>query len=156
MIKLHDIGRLPPVMREFGLGALYWFAFLIVLEPDNLLRALRAGSLPSVSHEVFRIVGASLLGACTAPLLFALVRRFPVAGKLWWRHTAILAASCAVVSAALIAVSSVLAYWFLPAENPSLSGGFVREFISNWLLLAFCVAGFLAIAHALRFFSQLA
>jgi two-component system LytT family response regulator len=155
MIKLHHVGRLPPVVGEFGIGAVYWFVFLIVLEPDNLLRALRAGSGPSLSHEVVRIVGASLLGGCTGPLLFALVRRFPIAGKLWWRHAAIQAASSALVSAALIAVSTVLAYWFLPTENGSLAGGFAREFISNWLLLAFCVAGFLAIAHALRFFSQL-
>lgn len=156
MIKLHDIGRLPPVVREFGLGVVYWFAFLVVLEPDNLLRALRAGNVPSWSHEVFRIVCASLLGACCAPLLFALVRRFPVAGKRWWRSVAILAASCAIISALLIAVSTVLAHWIFNSANSSLAGELVRQFISNWLLLAFCIAGFLAIAHALRFFSQLA
>ncbi len=155
-MKLHDVGRVPPVMREFGLGVLYWFAFLLVLEPSNLLRAVRAGTGPSWSHEVFRIVCASLLGACTAPLLFALVRRFPVAGKDWWRHAAVLTASAALVSAALIAVSSILAYWLLPSENPSLAGGFIREFVGNWLLLAFAIAAFLGIVHAIRFFSQLA
>jgi hypothetical protein len=154
-MKLHDVGRLPPVMREFGLGVVYWLAFLLVLEPGKLLRAIQAGSGPNWSHEVFRIICASMLGACSAPLLFALVRRFPVAGTTWWRNAAIEAASCALISAALIAISSVLAYWLLTSDNPSFVGGFVREFVSNWLLLSFCIAGFLGIAHALRFFSQL-
>src|SRR3984885_10081874 len=101
-MKLHNVGRLPPVVREFGLGVVFWFAFLLVLEPGNLLRAIRAGSSPSWSQETFRIVLASLLGACSAPLLFALVRRFPVEGNGRWRHSAILVASAGLLSAALI------------------------------------------------------
>ena len=50
-MKLHDVGRLPPVMREFGLGVVYWCVFLLVLEPGNLLRALRAGAGPSWSSN---------------------------------------------------------------------------------------------------------
>ena len=79
--KLSDVGRLPPIMRELGLGVVYWLAFLLVLEPGNLLRAIRAGAELNWSLEVVRIMGASLLGALSAPLLFALVRRFPVEGN---------------------------------------------------------------------------
>ncbi len=154
-MKLHDVGRLPPVVREFGLGVAYWLIFLLVLEPSNLLRAVRAGTGPSWSQEVFRILCASLLGACSAPLLFALVRRIPVEGKAWWRNAVLLAACCALISATLIAISCVLAYWVLTTEHRSLASAFVAEFMANWLLLTFCLAGFLALIHAVRYFSQM-
>jgi hypothetical protein len=153
-MKLHDVGRLPPLAREFALGVVYWFAFLLVLEPGNLLRAILAGSGPSWSQEIFRILGASLLGAASAPLFFALVRRFPVEGRAWWRNALVQAVACMLVSALLIAISCVLAWWLLTREQRSLASAFIAEFASNWLLLAFCCAGFVAILHALRFFSQ--
>jgi len=154
-VKLHDVGRLPPVMRELSLGVVYWFVFLLVLEPGNLLRAIRAGTEPNWSLEVFRIMGASLLGALSAPLLFALVRRFPVEGDAWRRNAVVQAASCALISASLIAVSTVLAHWFLVPEHRSLASEFIADFASNWLLLTFCLAGFLAIVHALGFFGRM-
>jgi hypothetical protein len=153
--KLSDVGRLPPIMRELGLGVVYWLAFLLVLEPGNLLRAIRAGAELNWSLEVVRIMGASLLGALSAPLLFALVRRFPVEGNTRWRNAAIQAASCAAISAALIVVSTLLAHWFLVPGHRSLAAAFVADFASNWLLLAFCLAGFLAIVHALGFFGRM-
>ena len=151
-MKLHNVGRLPPVVREFGLGVVFWFAFLLVLEPGNLLRAIRAGSSPSWSQETFRIVLASLLGACSAPLLFALVRRFPVEGNGRWRHSAILVASAGLLSAALILVSCLLVVWFLPSEPRSLANALAAQLASNWLLLSFCIACFAAIIHAMQFF----
>ena len=152
---LHDVGRLPPVMRELALGVLYWFAFLLVLEPGNLMRAIRAGSEPSWSLEVSRIVAASLLGALSAPLLFALARFYPVEGKAWWRNTVIQAASCALISVLLIAVSTMLAHWFLVPKHRPLASEFVGDFASNWLLLTFNLAGFLVIVHALGFFGRM-
>jgi hypothetical protein len=153
--KLRDVGRLPPTVRELGLGVVYWFAFLLVLEPGNLMRAIRAGSELHWSHEVFRIIAASLLGALSAPLLFALVRLYPVEGKAWWRNAAIQAGSCALISASLIAVSTLLAHWFFVPDQRSLASEFVANFASNWLLLAFSLAGFLAIVHALGFFGRM-
>jgi hypothetical protein len=154
-VKLRDVGRLPPVVRELGLGVVYWFAFLLVLEPGNLMRAIRAGSEPNWSLEVFRIMGASLLGALSAPLLFALVRLYPVEGKAWWRNAVIQAASCALISAFLIAVSTVLAHWFLVRGHRPLASEFIADFASNWFLLAFNLAGFLVIVHALGFFGRM-
>ncbi len=153
-VKLHDVGRLPPIMREFALGVVYWFVFLLVLEPGNLARAIRAGSEPNWSHEVFRIMAASFLGALSAPLLFALVRLYPVEGKACWRNAVIQAASCALISAALIAVSTLLAHWLLVPGHRPLASEFIADFASNWLLLAFNLAGFLVIVHALGFFSR--
>jgi DNA-binding LytR/AlgR family response regulator len=153
-MKLHDVGRLPPVVREFGLGVVFWFAFLLVLEPDNLLRAFRAGNGPTWSQETFRILIASLLAACTAPALFALVRRFPVEGKAWWRRAAILAAGAAALSAALILVSCVLADLFLATEHRPFVSALEAQLASNWLLLAFAIACFAAIIHAMQFFAK--
>jgi DNA-binding LytR/AlgR family response regulator len=154
-VKLRDVGRSPPIARELGLGVVYWFAFLVVLEPGNLMRAIRAGSEPNWSHEAFRIVVASLLGALSAPLIFALVRRYPVEGKAWWRNAAIQAGSCALISASLIAVAAVLAHWLFVPEHRSLASDFIGNFAANWLLLVFSLAGFLAIVHALGFFSRM-
>jgi hypothetical protein len=154
-VVLRDVGQLPPVVRELALGIVYWFAFLLVLEPGNLMRAIRAGSELSWSLEVSRIMAASVLGALSAPLLFALVRRWPVEGKSRWRNATVQAASCALISASLIAVSTVLAHWFLVREHRPLAGEFVGNFASNWLLLVFCLAGFLAIVHALGFFGRM-
>jgi hypothetical protein len=154
-VTLRDVGRLPPAVRELGLGVVYWLAFLLVLEPGNLMRAIRAGSEPHWGIEIPRIVAANLLGALSAPLLFALVRRWPVEGKAWRRNAVILAASCALISAALIAVSTVLAHWLFVPKQHSLAGEFVGNFASNWLLLVFSLAGFLAIVHALGFFGRM-
>ncbi|MGD0191023.1 MAG: LytTR family DNA-binding domain-containing protein [Rhizomicrobium sp.] len=154
-MTLRDVGRLPPAVRELGLGVVYWLAFLLVLEPGNLMRAIRAGSEPHWGIEIPRIVAANLLGALSAPLLFALVRRWPVEGKAWRRNAVILAASCALISAALIAVSTVLAHWLFVPKQHSLAGEFVGNFASNWLLLVFSLAGFLAIVHALGFFGRM-
>jgi hypothetical protein len=126
-----------------------------VLEPGNLMRAIRAGSAPSWSLEVFRIMGASLLGALSAPLLFALVRAYPVEGKDRWRNVLIQAATCAVISVVLIAISTVLAHWFLVPKYRPLASQFIADFASNWLLLAFTLAGFLVIVHALGFFGRM-
>jgi hypothetical protein len=154
-VKLHDVGRLPPVMGELALGVAYWFAFLLVLEPGNLMRAIRAGSELNWSLEVSRIMAASVLGALSAPLLFALVRTYPVEGEARWRNAVVQAASCALISALLIAVSALLAHWFLIPKPRPLASEFITEFSSNWLLLVFNLAGFLVIVHALGFFGRL-
>jgi hypothetical protein len=153
--KLIDVGRVPPVAREIGLGIGYWLAFLLVLEPDNVVRALAAGSGPSWSLEILRIVMASLLGASTAPFLFWLGGRFPVQGKAWRQNAAVQAGTAILLSALLIGISCVLAYWLLPSEHRPFLTALREEFVSNWLLLSFCIAGFIAIVHAIRFFHQL-
>ena len=141
--------------RQFALGFLYWLVFLLVLEPDNILRAIQAGSALAWRHEVVRLAGASLLGSCVTPLLLALVRRFPVGGTDWWRNAAIQLIACSFLAVVLIVVSCLLAAWLFTTEHRPLLVALQEEFVANWLLLVYCIAGFVALAHAVRYFRQL-
>ena len=143
------------ITRELGLGFLYWLAFLLVLEPGNLLRAAHAGRTLALEMETLRIFVASLLGASTAPVLMTLIRRFPVEGPKRWRNGAIHALGSATISVALIVISCLLAAMVLPDERRSLTQAFRDNLIANGLLLVFCMAGFIAVAHAARFLQHL-
>ncbi len=142
------------VARQMAAGFLYWLVFLLVLEPDNVLRAIHAGGVVPWRQEIARLAAASVMGACVTPLLLALVRRFPVEGKVWARHAAIQIAASSAIGATLIVVSSVLAHWFLATEHRPLLLALREDFVANWLLLVYCIAGFIAIAHAVRFYRQ--
>lgn len=147
--------RLPALAREVGFGCLYWLAFLLVLEPDNVLRMIQAGGGPGWGEEVARIAGASLLGGLASPLLSALVRNYPIEGTATWRHAAIEAAAGASMSFVLIFVSCVLADWFMPSEHRPFPAALRDELIANWAPVLFSVVGYLAIAHAMRFVREL-
>jgi two-component system LytT family response regulator len=145
----------PALAREIGFGFLYWLAFLLVLEPDNILRMVQAGGGPGWDEEIARIAVASLLGGLASPLLLALVRNYPIEGTATWRHAAIEAAAGALISSALIFISCVLADWFMPSEHRPFLVALREELISNWAPVLFSVAGFLAIAHASRFVREI-
>src|ERR1700744_2703764 len=85
-------------LREMGLGFLYWLAFVLVLEPDNLLRSAHVGAPINWVEEISRLTAAGALGAVATPFLVAAVRRWPVELDAWPRRLAIQAA-IAVVSA---------------------------------------------------------
>jgi len=147
--------RAAALAREIALGFLYWLAFLLVLEPDNVVRILHAhASGFSWGEEVLRIGGASLLGALATPLVLAMVRRFPIEGPRWWRAVLVEAAGSAGLAALLVFISCVLAAWVLPSERRPFLVALEDVFVSNWLLLVYCIAGLVAIAHALRFFRE--
>lgn len=143
------------IAREVGLGFLYWLAFLLVLEPGNLLRAADAGHTLALDREVLRIFVASLLGSTSAPLLMTLVRRFPIEGVARWRNAAIHAAGSVGASFLLIAASVLLAAVFLMDRRP-LPDALRDNLVANGLLLAFSIAGFVAVAHAVRFRGRMA
>lgn len=149
-----DAARPFPLAAQFTLGFFYWLFFLLVMEPDNILRAVHAGVALPWSEEVIRMVGASVLGASVTPLLFALVTRFPIEGERLWRRAAIETAGAAVTAAALIVVSSLLASWFLATGRRPLALAIGEDFAANWTLLVFSIAGLLAIFHAIRLFVQ--
>lgn len=138
-------------MREAGLGFIYWLAFLLVLEPNNLLRA--NGQL-GLSEEVTRILGAAFLGALATPLVLTLVRQYPVEGRRGWQNGLKLALGGTGIALGLIAISCVLADLFLARELRPLGTALVEETIGNGPLVAFCIAGLIALAHARRFFRQ--
>lgn len=143
-----------PLAREAAFGFLYWLVLLLVLEPDNVARALHAGAAINWSQEIFRIAGASVLGASAMPMVLVLVRRFPILGEQRWRNAALHGAISAVMAAGLVFVSCVLADWFLASEHRPFLQALREEFVSNWLLLVYCIAGFDAIAHAVWFARQ--
>ena len=134
----------------FAYGFFYWVAFLLVLEPDNVLRAIRAGYRLSFDHEAIRISGAALVGAAVTPLLLLMTERLPIKGPARWRHVLIHLLGIAGLAAALIVTSCVLAAWgFERRWLPSMAAVH-DDLVSNWALLVFALAFFTAIAHAQR------
>ena len=135
--------------REFALGFLYWLIFLLVLEPGNVARAVGLGVTPAWDREALRILGASVLGTSSTPLLMVLMRRFPIEGGKLWRHATIHSLGSAGIALGLIAVSCALAAVFKIGDS-----NLADQIAANWLLLVFCIAGFTAVAHAVRFFHR--
>ena len=141
----------PTLPRMLGIGFLFWLVFLLSLEPGNIIRA---GADLEWSQEMTRILGASLLGSAATPLLLDLVRRFPVEGMQWRRRILLHAVASVAIAAGLIFVSCVLAGLFLPAEHRPFGSALREELVSNGPLVAFCVAAFTALVHAVRFFER--
>jgi LytTr DNA-binding domain len=139
------------VPRMLGVGFLFWLAFLLSLEPGNIIRA---GADLAWSQETMRILGASLLGSAATPLLLELVRRFPVEGTQWRRRALLHALASAAIAVGLIFISCVLAGLFLPTEHRPFGSALGEELVSNGPLVAFCVAAFTALVHAVRFFER--
>ena len=150
----HALGSIAGWLREDAFGFLYWLAFLLVLEPDNVLRAMRSGHELAFDHEALRIVVASLLGASVTPVLLLLTRRFPMLGSGRWRHALIHVVGTTCMAFALIVASCFLAAWLFEGSwRPSLAD--VRDqLVSNWLLLVYAIFTFTAIAHAILFFKR--
>jgi hypothetical protein len=147
--------RLPNVARQIAFGFLYWLAFLLVLEPDNILRSIQAGMGLAWGEEAARIVGAAILGGLASPLLLALVQNYPIEGSARWRHAAIETFDGALMAAGLIFLSCIFADWFMPTEHRPFLSALREEMIANWAPVLFSVAGFLATAHAVRFVREI-
>jgi hypothetical protein len=144
----------PPRVCEYLYGFLYWLAFLLVLEPDNVFRAIRAGHPLAFDHEALRIGCAALVGAGVTPLVLILTRRFPVLGPGRWSQRLAHAVGIAGLAFGLIVISCFLAAWVF--ENkllPSLAELY-DQIVCNWLLLVYAVFAFSAIAHAIRVFDR--
>jgi hypothetical protein len=140
----------PPLLRasrELALGALYWLAFLLALEPGNLVRAAAAGLHPGLGAEGLRIALASLLAAPTCPLILALARRRPVAGAGWGRNALIHAAVLGVTAPSLIVIGGLAATWMPPT---SIRGGVAEQLAANVALLAAAMAALDIGAHLAR------
>lgn len=143
--------RLPGWLASLFYGFVFWLVFLLVLEPDNVLRASQQGYALPFGPEVARIVVAALLGAVATPLLMLLTNRFPVVGAHRWRHVAIHLAGNACLAWVLIVASCFLAAWGYKRQLvPPLA--YVRDQLtSNWTLLVFALCAFTAIVHMVRF-----
>ena len=139
-----------PLSRGLILGFAFWVTFLLVLEPDNVARALHAGQDLAFDRELLRILGAATLGACFTPLVCTLAERFPVHGSRRWRHALLHVAAAAVLAAVLIVISCVLAAWGFQGHWLPTLRDIRDELISNWTLLVFALTFLTAILHVLR------
>jgi hypothetical protein len=137
----------PAWSRDFTLGFLYWLAFVLLLEPGNLLAAQQAGRTLDIGREALRLTGAAALGAAATPLTLWLVRRYPIGGERTWRNGVLHALACAGTAALLILVSCPLAALILgdPLSQDAIRG----ELAANWALLFYGLATLTAASHAL-------
>jgi DNA-binding LytR/AlgR family response regulator len=134
--------RADPVARQAAVGFPYWFVFLTALDPSDLVS-------PGWAGEVLRLMLASSLGASAVPIIVMLVRRFPVAGALAWRHAALHAASSVAIAFGLILASCALAPVFGVGDTRPVAVALPVHLTANWLLLSFTLAALAGIVHAL-------
>ncbi len=136
-------------LRGTRLMFAYWVAFLLALEPGNVLNALHHGRTLEFHVEALRIGIAAILGSTSAPLLVELARRFPLAGARRGRHLGIHAASAVLVSFALIVISCFLAAWVFMSKPLPTWPEVRSQLAANWLLLVFALGAFTALIHVL-------
>ncbi len=136
-IQPPDAGAWKRTLRRAAFGFGFWLAFLLVLEPGNLIRAARAGLELSVSSEALRMACAALLGAAVTPGVLWLSRRFPVRGPHGLRNGAVLG-GCLVALALAMIVAGALASAWLPPN--AIRGGVADQVAANLLLLTVALA----------------
>jgi hypothetical protein len=144
----------PHLVRELLIGFGYWFLFLMILQPGNMYEAGRADVPLPFFEELLRIGGASVLGAAVTPLLLALTQHFPVEGSRRWQHASVHALTLLALSLILIVVAQVLADWVLTGRDTRLRAPIDRRLVADAPLLFFCMATFVAGAHALMFWRR--
>jgi hypothetical protein len=135
------------IRRELAWGALFWLAFLLMLEPGNLVRASAAGVSPAPAAEALRIVCASLFAAPTFPLILWLARRFPARGADCARNAPLHAAALGATALTMIVIGAVAASWMPPT---SVRGDIADQLAGNILLLIAAMAVLDVGAHLTR------
>jgi hypothetical protein len=138
------------LLRELAAGFVYWLALVLVLEPGNVLRS--SGTLPP-GHEIARLIAAAILGAIITPLVFALVRRFPVEGSERWSRMAIHAAAGAGFAVFLIVIAGVLA-WAIGFDTRPLAHAIRDQLVVDGLLLFFAMIALDGLGHAALFYRR--
>jgi len=128
-------------------GFLFWVAFLLVLEPDNVVRAVHAGYELPLGHEFLRILGAACIGGAATPLVLYMTRNYRIDGALQWRNAIRHALTIAGLAFALIVISCFAAAWAFGHRFIPPSSYVLQELISNWTLLFFALTCLTAIAH---------
>jgi hypothetical protein len=137
-------------MTEMLIGFAYWVAFLLVLEPGNVMRAHNAGHDLLIDREILRICAAAMLGAMATPAALWLSRRFFPGSARQLRCTLILIGGMSGLSFLLITMSCVLAAWVFGREwLPGLED-IGRTLAGNGLLVLFALLAFAALERAMR------
>jgi len=122
----------------------YWFVFMSVLEPGNLLDAVGHGERPDLGREALRLVCAGILGAALTPLQLVLADRLPVRGARRWRNAALQGLIALGLAPGLVVLSCLLAAWVLAGKPWPSAADVHDELFANTLLVAFCLIGFQA------------
>jgi hypothetical protein len=138
----------PAWLRPHAWVMLYWLAFLLVLEPGNILRARQAGQILSLPHEALRILLAALLGATVTSAVHTLVERFPVRGSGRGRHLLIHAAAAAGLALTLVVASCVLAAWAFAGQWLPSWDEIWDQLVGNFTLLMFALGALTALCQA--------
>jgi hypothetical protein len=134
-----------PALRRAGFGFAFWLAFLLMLEPGNLLRAAHLGLAFRWPSEILRIACAALLGAAASPAVFWLSRRLPVRSPTPFRNGVSLLGCLATLALALILAGALAAARLPPS---SIRGGVGEQVVGNILLLTAALTALAAIAQA--------
>lgn len=140
----------PAWLRDLGLGAVFWLAFLLLLEPGNVIPALDAGRPLAWEREALRIAGATALGASVTPGLLWLVRTFPVASGKVWPRLALQVGVSVLTAAALVLIANPLAAWVLGPETRPLAVALRQDLAADWALLTCAIGLMLAIAQVVQ------
>jgi hypothetical protein len=122
-------------------GFLFWIAFLLVLQPGNVARAMLAGNPLSVGREAVRIIGAAVIGVASTPVVLALSRRYLTNGAHRLRHAFFLLIWLIALAGALNIVSSFVATWIFDHRWLPDAIAVRDQLIRNWSLLTFALAG---------------
>jgi hypothetical protein len=133
-----------PTLRRAGFGFGFWLAFLLMLEPGNLLRAAHTGLEFSWPAEALRIACAALLGAAVSPAVFWLSQRLPVRSPRPVRN-GVLLLGCLIAMALAMILAGAYASTRLPPN--SIRGGAGEQVAGNILLLTAALAALAAIAQ---------
>jgi hypothetical protein len=136
-------------LQDLGLGFLYWLGFVLVLEPDNLMRWTPPDGAAWM-HEGLRLVGASLLGAAATPAILTLTRRAPIEAPHVWRRSLLHLGFNLGMTFALIVASCLLARFLPAATHRPLLRDIGEQLGANAALVAAWIAGLTALAHAAR------
>lgn len=141
----------PDHGRVLTWAYLYWLAFLLCLEPDNVLRAARAGSALAPLQELLRMGIAALLGTAATPILLRLSERHGEGLALRrWRSAGWVLLHLLLLSGILILVAGVLAAWVFQGRASPRLIDLQQQLLSDGLLLTFALAGLLALLQLQR------
>lgn len=135
----HSLSHRSNLLIWLLLGFLFWIAFLLVLQPGNVARAMLAGNPLSARRETVRIIGAGIIGAASTPVVLALSRRYLTSGAYRLRHASLLLIWLIALAGALNIVSSFVAAWIFDHRWFPDAVAVRDQLIRNWTLLTFAL-----------------
>jgi hypothetical protein len=132
------------LLRQAGSGFLFWLAFVLALEPGNVMRALASGAPVIPANEALRMGCAAALGAVFSPLALWLGRQLPVRGPRPLRNFGLLALLTPALALAMLFAAG-LAAPLLPPNT--VHGGLGEAVAANLLLLTAALGALVAWAQ---------